>query len=156
MVFSIQEITTAIMRLKKVKKGGTFIIKQNDKLEKMIVDAEEIDAKLSTDLLVNIFEGSTTPLHDGAVIINGSRIESAGAFITQLTKQKLPRKFGTRHRSALGLSEASDAVVITISEETGATTIFNNGELRQITDSAEIRNGISDALFGEVKGEEDE
>jgi len=83
---------------------------------------------VSAELITNIFEGTKTPLHDGAVVISGNRISKAAAYITKLSDKKLPKKYGTRHRSAIGIAEATNVISIVLSEETGAITVSHHGE----------------------------
>jgi diadenylate cyclase len=92
-------------------------------------------------------------LHDGAVIIDGGKVESAAVTITNISSQKLPKKFGTRHRSALGLSEEKDSIVVVLSEETQNVTIFKNGKYTQVKDLNEVRTEITNKLIENEKEE---
>jgi diadenylate cyclase len=120
----IQEIQTTVDVLISEGKGASIIIDVKNETNEYVTDAELLDSRITSNFLINIFEGSKTPLHDGAVIIKENRIDRASAYITKLSEQKVPRKFGTRHRSALGLSEVTKAIIIVVSEETGKITIF--------------------------------
>lgn len=120
----ITEIKTALFTLQKVKRGGTIIIDKKDETHEYINNEENIDSIVSASLLINIFKGIKSPLHDGAVIIKHNRIHSASAYITNLSKQVVPLNFGTRHRSALGLSEVTKAIIIVLSEEDANIRIF--------------------------------
>ena len=96
----------------------------------------EIDAKVSSELLVNIFIPNT-PLHDGALIIREDRILAAGCILPLTQNEALSQEFGTRHRAALGLSESSDAAVIVVSEETGKISFTTDGNMsRNFTEEA--------------------
>ncbi len=128
----IQDISIAVEALAEFGKGATIIIDQKKEVYNYIVDSEQLDAQISSNLITTIFEGSKTPLHDGAIVIRGSRIEQASAYITKLSKQKLPKKFGTRHRSGLGISEATSAIVIVLSEERQKVTIFYKGDWEEL------------------------
>lgn len=123
----IQDVSTSLDSLAVFGKGATIIIDQKNEAHNYIVDSEVIDAQLSSNLITTIFEGTKTPLHDGALIIRGSRIEQASAYITKLSEKKLPKKFGTRHRSALGISEVTSAIIVVLSEERSQVTIFYKG-----------------------------
>lgn len=126
---TIQTVAKTIQNLKKRKFGGTFIIDENSESNPFINNAQFLDAELSSALLTNIFEGKDTPLHDGAVILREGRIKYAAAYITRLSKQKSSnRKLGTRHRSALGLTENTNVISIVVSEENGNITVFKNGK----------------------------
>ena len=104
------------------------MIERETKLGDVIGTGTLIDAEVSSALLENIFVPNT-PLHDGAVIIRGDRIHTAGCFLPLTSNENLSRELGTRHRAALGISEASDALVIVVSEETGKISIAANGAL---------------------------
>jgi diadenylate cyclase len=102
-----------------------------------------VDAEVSYDLLVTIFQPST-PLHDGAVIISEDRIAAAACFLPLTVNPRLSRELGTRHRAAIGLTEESDAAAIVVSEETGKISIALNGE---------IERGLTpDDLRGRLRG----
>ncbi len=129
----IQEINHAIEALAKNEKGATIVIDIRQEVEEYITDSEHLDSLVSSNLMINIFEGSKTPLHDGAIIIQNNRITNASAYITKLSEQEdLPKKFGTRHRSALGLAEVTKAIIIVLSEETGTSKIFHNSKWEDV------------------------
>ncbi len=119
-----QEVQSAIDSLIVAGKGASIVIDVKNETDEYVIDSVFIDSRISSNILINIFEGSKTPLHDGAVIIKGNRIDRASAYITNLSKQTVPKRFGTRHRSALGLSEVTKAIIIVLSEETGKVRIF--------------------------------
>ncbi len=129
----IQEIHTAIDTLIDNEKGATIVIDVRGEVQEYVTDSERIDSLVTSNLIVNIFEGSKTPLHDGAIIINNNRIQRASAYITKLSEQEVPKKFGTRHRSALGLAEVTKAIIIVISEETNSVKIFHNSKWEDIS-----------------------
>lgn len=149
-MLSVHEISASLNTLQKNKKGATFVIRQNDSLRKYIVDAVEMNSELSSDLLTTIFISDKSPLHDGAAVIDGTLLTHASAFITTLSKEKLPRNFGTRHRSALGLTEVSDSIAIVLSEETGKVTIFKGSTFTTVESIADISSVITDKLIGIV------
>ncbi len=128
----IQEIHQAIDTLSENEKGATIVIDVRDEAKEYVTDSEFIDSKVTSNLLINIFEGSKTPLHDGAIIIRDNRITNASAYITKLSEQEVPKKFGTRHRSALGLAEVTKAIIIVLSEETGTVKIFHNSKWEDV------------------------
>jgi|GEM_PF-2153096 len=131
-ISAMQEIQIAVETLVAAGKGATIIIDVKNETNEYITGSQLLDSRITSDLLVNIFEGSKTPLHDGAVIINDNRIERASSYITNLSAQKTPEKFGTRHRSALGLSEVTRAIIIVISEETKTTRVFFKGKWEEV------------------------
>lgn len=108
--------------------GGLLVLQKNDDLEKFAESGEVIDADLSKPLLLAIFS-QYSPLHDGAVIISEGRIRAARCILPVSEDDELPPSLGFRHRAALGMSEATDAAVIAVSEESGRLSLALNGEL---------------------------
>lgn len=132
-ISTVQEIQTAVDTLTAAEKGATIVIDVKNETNEYLTDSELIDSRVSSNLLINIFEGNKTPLHDGAVIIKGNRIDRASAMITNLSQNKaLPKRFGTRHRSAMGLAEVTKAIIIVISEETGKVRIFHKSKYEDV------------------------
>ena len=125
---AVEGIVQAVKNMSDTKTGALIVIERTTKLGDVIRTGTLIDAEVSSALLENIFVPNT-PLHDGAVIIRGDRIHTAGCFLPLTSNENLSRELGTRHRAALGISEASDAVVIVVSEETGKISIATNGTL---------------------------
>jgi diadenylate cyclase len=105
----------------------------------------KLNAKLSTELLLTIFHHGT-PLHDGAVIINGATVISAGALLPLTEDPKLSWKYGTRHRAALGMSEVSNAACLVVSEETGDVSIALDGSLKKYDDLASLKADLGNIL----------
>ncbi len=137
----IQEIHNAIDALADNEKGATIVIDVRGEAHEYVTDSERIDSLVSANLIINIFEGSKTPLHDGAIIIKNNRIQRVSAYITKLSEQEVPSKFGTRHRSALGLAEVTKAIIIVLSEETGTVKIFHNSKWEDV-DSKDLFNTV--------------
>lgn len=98
----------------------------------------ELDCKVSSQVLINIFEHNT-PLHDGAVIIRGDRITSATCYLPLSDNMTISKDLGTRHRAAVGMSEVSDALIIAVSEETGAVSVAQGGKLARNINEAQLR-----------------
>ena len=109
--------------------GVLIAVTRENGLQEYIDTGIAIEGILSTSLLRNIFIVNT-PLHDGAVIVSGSTIRAASCFLPLSENKNISMKLGTRHRAAIGLSEVSDAVVLVVSEETGAMSIAEHGRLR--------------------------
>ncbi|MCC8015197.1 MAG: diadenylate cyclase CdaA, partial [Eubacterium sp.] len=124
-----EEIVDAAERMAKEKTGALIVVENNVPLGDFEERGITIDAKVSSQLLTNIFVNKT-PLHDGAVIIRNNRIASA-ACILPLTQAELNSDLGTRHRAAVGASEVSDAYVVVVSEETGKISVAHEGKLRR-------------------------
>ncbi len=129
----VAEIVDAVEGFSSSRTGALIAIEKDTMLNDHIDRGAEIDAKISARLLGNLFyEGS--PLHDGAVIIRGTRILAASCVLPLTERADIGRNLGTRHRAAVGLSEVSDALVIVVSEESGAISVAENGKLKKFLD----------------------
>lgn len=147
--FAVSEIVHAATNMSSTKTGALIVIERETKLGDVIRTGTLLDAEVSSSLLENIFFPNT-PLHDGAVIIRGDRIHTAGCFLPLTSNTNLSRDLGTRHRAALGISEASDAIVVIVSEETGKISIAVNGSLTRNLTEATLRTALSKALAKKV------
>ncbi len=128
------ELAQAFQALVRLKCGASIIIERASELDDFLSDAINIDAIVSSELIVNIFEGKKSPLHDGALIIENGRIKQASAYINLLSNDKnIPKQLGTRHRSAIGISEKTDCIAIIVSEETSKIIISKNGTYRYVS-----------------------
>ena len=114
--------------LSKQKRGMLAVFQRHTKLDDVIETGNRLNADLSSNLLLTIF-GHDTPFHDGAVIIQGGKVLAAGCFLPLSEQRDIRKTFGTRHRAALGLSESTDAVVLVVSEETGALSLAYESQL---------------------------
>jgi diadenylate cyclase len=123
-------IVQACTILSTSKTGALIVLARSDRLKEHVEQGKTLDARLSLELLLTIFT-PRSPLHDGAVIISGSKIKAAGA-VLPLDNNKFSYKYGTRHKAAVGLSSSSDAVVIVVSEETGSISVTENGQIEPI------------------------
>jgi diadenylate cyclase len=132
------EIVLAATTLSSEKIGALIVVERNVGLRNLIDAGVSIDAKLSYDLLVTIFN-PTTPLHDGAVIIQNERIAAASVFLPLTKNPSVSRELGTRHRAAIGVTEGSDAVSVVVSEETGLITFVESGEVKRNLDTTALR-----------------
>ena len=120
----------------KNKTGALMVFERETGLNEIVRTGTLLDANISRQLVINIFEPNT-PLHDGAVIIRGDRVLAAGCFLPLTENDELSQEVGTRHRAALGVSEKSDSVALVVSEETGSISIAENGKLyRNISDES--------------------
>lgn len=142
---AINEIVQASANLSKTKTGALIVMERDTKLGDVIRTGTLINADVSSALLENIFVPNT-PLHDGAVIIRGDRVYTAGCFLPLTSNNNLSRELGTRHRAALGISEASDALVIVVSEETGKISIALNGTLTRNLNEHTLKTALVKAL----------
>ncbi len=122
----IKELDKAIQYMSKRRIGALITLQQETGLDDYIETGIKLDAEITGELLINIFIPNT-PLHDGAVIINNNRIAVAAAYLPLSDSSMIPKRLGTRHRAAVGISEVTDAITIVVSEETGGVTITRNG-----------------------------
>lgn len=132
-----EEIGLAVTKLAKAKLGSIIVIEREVGLEEFMEEGVILDAKLNRKLLYGIFV-KESPLHDGAVVIEGARIRAAGVVLPLSANPDIDPSFGTRHRAALGITERSDAMVIVVSEESGAVTLFIDGALYRNLDLASL------------------
>lgn len=126
----VDEIVQAATSLSKKRIGALIALEREMGLKAFAESGVPVDAVVSFELLSTIFMPQT-PLHDGGVILRGSRIESAGCLFPLSQTQQISKALGTRHRAAVGLTEESDALVVVVSEETGVVSIAEKGELAQ-------------------------
>src|SRR5688500_17946262 len=139
------EIVLAVTTLATEKTGALIVIQRNVGLRNFIDAGVQLDARISYDLLVSIFNPST-PLHDGAVIIQNERVAAASVFLPLTKNPEVSRELGTRHRAAIGITEGSDAISIVVSEETGLITYVEAGDVRRNIDTTQLRKLLLDAL----------
>ncbi len=132
------EIILAATTLSSEKTGALIVMERNVGLRNLIDAGVQLDAKISYDLLVTMFNPST-PLHDGAVIIQRERIAAASVFLPLTKNPSISRELGTRHRAAIGVTEGSDAISIIVSEETGLISFAENGTLTRNLEPNELR-----------------
>lgn len=125
---TIDELVKAVYAMGKVKTGALIVIEDEIVLDEYIRTGIDVDALVSSQLLINIFE-KNTPLHDGAIILRGDRVISATCYLPLSDSLSLSKDLGTRHRAAIGVSEVSDSLTIVVSEETGRVSVAYRGEL---------------------------
>ena len=135
---TVNEIVRATFEMAKVKTGALMVIEQNDSLKEIERTGIEINGLVSSQLLINIFEHNT-PLHDGAVVIRGNRVTAATCYLPLSDNMSISKELGTRHRAAVGISEATDSLTIVVSEETGRVTVAEGGRLTRISDGEALR-----------------
>ena len=138
---TVNELVRATVEMAKVKTGALIVLEQNETLEEYERTGIDLDALVSSQLLINIFEHNT-PLHDGAVIIKGDKIRSATCYLPLSENLSLSKALGTRHRAGVGISEVTDSVTIIVSEETGKISIAQRGRLRHNVQEEELRAGL--------------
>ncbi len=139
------EVVLAATTLASTKTGALIVIERNIGLKNIIDGGVKLDAELSYDLLVSIFN-TESPLHDGAVVVRRHRVAAASCFLPLTLNPRLSRDLGTRHRAALGVTEDTDAVAVVVSEESGLISIVQRGEIKRGLDATRLRVEISQAL----------
>lgn len=138
---SIREIARAAQELSQKKIGALIVIRRDVGLEDYLEHSLKLDALVSRELFLAIF-AKLSPLHDGACIIEGGRILVAGAVLPLTFDPSISGSYGTRHRAALGLSEHTDAVVVVVSEETGAISLVREGRITTDFDERSLYNAL--------------
>lgn len=138
-VWAVDEIVRAFQSMVMSKTGALVVIQQKSPLGDILSSGTRIEARVSAELLENIFVPNT-PLHDGAVVINGGIIMAAGCFLPMTANPDISQNLGTRHRAALGMTEVSDALVIVASEETGIISVAQEGKLIRYLDGGSLRS----------------
>jgi diadenylate cyclase len=138
---TIQELVSAAIAMSKNKTGALIALEQDVALGEYESTGINIDACVTSQLIVNIFE-KNTPLHDGAVIIRNNRVVSATCYLPLTNRSDINKELGTRHRAALGLSEVSDSMILIVSEETGAISVARGGVLSRNLDSESLRKQL--------------
>ncbi len=144
-IMNITPIIEAIKQLSSTNTGALLVISRNTELKFYADSGDLLDAFVSKRLLISIFN-KHSPLHDGAAIIFNGKIIAARC-ILPVSERDLPAQFGMRHRAALGMSEATDTLILTISEETGQMSIARNGKLDDNLSVAEIRRRVNSYLL---------
>jgi diadenylate cyclase len=139
------EIVLAATTLASTKTGALIVIERDVGLKNVTDGGVQLDAELSYDLLVTIFNPAT-PLHDGAVVIRQHRVAAAACFLPLTLNPRLSKDLGTRHRAAIGITEDSDAVAVVVSEETGLISFVQGGQIRRGLDATKLRASIFQSL----------
>ena len=135
---TINEIARGSFEMGRAKTGALIVIAQNDPLTDYEKTGIMLDSAISSQLLINIFEHNT-PLHDGAVIVQGNRIVAATCYLPLSENMALSKELGTRHRAGVGISEVTDSMTIIVSEETGRVSVAYEGELTRNVDVDELK-----------------
>jgi len=139
------EVVLAVTTLASEKTGALIVIERKVGLRNFVDAGVQLDARISYDLLVSIFN-PTTPLHDGAIVIQNERIAAASVFLPLTKNPSISRDLGTRHRAAIGITEGSDAIALVVSEETGLITYVEAGDIRRNLDTNQLRKLLLDAM----------
>jgi len=141
----VDEVVKATSFLANRRIGALIAIEKTNSLADFVEIGMKIDAWVSRELIISIFNTSS-PLHDGGMIIGSNKILSAGSFFPLATDPDLERELGTRHRAAIGLSRETDAIVVVVSEETGTLSLASEGNLTRGLDATSLYNRLLDLL----------
>lgn len=139
---TVDELVRAALELSKTRTGALIVIERSVKLDDYEQTGIAVDAIITSELLINIFE-KNTPLHDGAVIIRGDRVAAATCYLPLSDNMRLSKELGTRHRAGIGISEVTDSVTLIVSEETGGISIAEGGSLMRRLGKDTLRNKLS-------------
>lgn len=145
-----ESVTEAARYMAERKIGALIILERNTKLGDIMKSGTILDAKISEQLLINMFM-SNTPLHDGAAIIGENRIKAGACFLPLTQNNDFSKELGTRHRAGIGVSEVADCISIIVSEETGKISLALNGNLTRNVNPAELKKFIIKELGSEQK-----
>jgi diadenylate cyclase len=143
---SVEELVVAAGLLASKRVGAIIAIERQIGLRNYIEGGIQLDAVLTYDLLQSIFL-PTSPLHDGAVIVQGDRVAAAACFLPLTVNPKLSKELGSRHRAAIGLTEENDAVAIVVSEETGSVSIVVDGQIERGLDADALRGRLRSLIL---------
>ena len=150
---TVNEIVKACVEMGKVKTGALIVVERKQSLAEYERTGIDVDAIVTSQLLINIFEHNT-PLHDGAIIIRGDRVISATCYLPLSDNRELSKDLGTRHRAGVGISEETDSLTIIVSEETGKISVAQEGKLYRGLTADELRErmtSIQDKVVEEKK-----
>ncbi|MCL1991538.1 MAG: diadenylate cyclase CdaA [Spirochaetes bacterium] len=149
-----EPVLTAAELLSQQRRGMLVIFARSHNLKEIVKTGTKINGEISTALIMSIFQFDT-PMHDGAVVIQNGKIAAAGCFLPLSEQQDIRKNFGTRHRASLGMSEQSDAVVLVVSEETGAISLAYDSKLYYDLSLAEVARKLKQ-LFEKAGGKKSE
>jgi diadenylate cyclase len=141
----VDEVARAATRLAHERIGALIVIERETGLKNFIDTGSKLDSRVKSELLYSIFIPAS-PIHDGAVMITGGRIAAAGCFLPLSKDPNIDKRYGTRHRAALGITEDSDAIVILVSEEAGEAHLVKNGKITTNLSEQEIRQSLGALL----------
>ncbi|MDR0587019.1 MAG: diadenylate cyclase CdaA [Treponema sp.] len=147
----LEAVVTAAEILSQLKRGALVVFPRRVSLRHILETGTRLNADLSSSLIVAVFQFDG-PLHDGAMVVQGGRIAAAGCLLPLSEQQDIRKSFGTRHRSALGMSEQSDAVVLIVSEETGAISLAYESKLYYDLSPLEVQRKLKELLDKTVRG----
>ncbi len=143
---SVENMHKALLNLSKSRTGAIVVLEGRTGLKDVVQSGTKLGAIITTQLIESIFFPNS-PMHDGAVIVQGLRILAAGCFLPLSTNTRIDRELGTRHRAALGISEISDSITFVVSEETGIISMAQNGMLTRYLNSKQLLEVLNDTYL---------
>ena len=146
---SINNIIKALQNMSKNNVGALIVLSKGSLPKQVLQSGVEIDAEISTQMLEGIFFPKA-PLHDGATIIHGHKIQAAGCFLPLTQKTSYPKEYGTRHRAAIGITEVANVISLVVSEETGIISIVKQGNVTRYADYDMLLDALKDYYWQEM------
>jgi diadenylate cyclase len=144
---AVEEIVRAVSQLAAARVGALIVLQNEVGLNEYIEVGTPLDARVSRELIVSVFQAGS-PVHDGALIIQGGRMTAAGCVLPLTSNPGVSRTLGTRHRAAIGLTEETDAVVLVVSEEDGTVSLVHRGRMTRDVDPGTLRVTLQRLLLG--------
>jgi len=138
---TLDELSLACAKLSRERLGALIVIQREVGLDEFVEDGVTIDAKVDRKLIYSLFL-KESPLHDGAIVVEGGRLKAAGCVLPLSSNPDLDPNLGTRHRAGIGLSERSDAIIIVVSEENGAISLVREGKITRNLDASMLRDSL--------------
>jgi len=138
----VNEIARAATRMAKERIGALIVVERETGLKNFIDTGSQLDCRVKSELIYSMF-APTSPLHDGAVIVTDGRLAAAGCFLPLSKEPDIDKRYGTRHRAALGLTEDTDAIVVVVSEEAGEVHLVKNGKITMNLNELEIKQSLT-------------
>jgi diadenylate cyclase len=142
----VEELVVAATTLSAKRTGALIVVERSIGLRNYIESGIPLDARLTYDLLVSIFQ-PTSPLHDGAVIVQNDRVAAAACFLPLTVNPRLSRELGSRHRAAIGITEENDAVALVVSEESGVISLVLNGSIDRTIEANQLRDRLASLIL---------
>lgn len=149
----IEETVRAVQHMSKNNTGALIVLSNENLPEGIIESGTVVNADITSQMIEAVFYPKA-PLHDGAMVIEGTKIYAAGCFLPLAQSEKLPKDMGSRHRAALGVTTVANVTVIVVSEETGIISIVKNGTVKKkYADAADLKNALSDYYWSDLTAE---
>ncbi|MEW5800980.1 MAG: diadenylate cyclase [bacterium] len=148
----VEAVCQAVFRMAEERTGAIIVFQQKDDLRNLILDGIPLDGEINEPILLSIFQ-KHSPIHDGAILIDGNKIKLVSGFLPMTEKDNLPTRYGSRHRASLGLSEHSDAFIVVVSEERGHVSAVQHGQIKRVPDAKTLSSLIVEHLSQKKKKE---